>query len=183
MDAQRQGHHFVKNAIDSVADAQPVFLGLNVNVRSPVSYRLFDKQVDSSDNGRLGDGFGRDARFSNSGGFLKARGDLTELLFDFSADPVGQVYHFLNILEGGKHRLDSLTGQSSQFLYRLEIARVFHSQYERIIADVHRDNGVFAGYRFGNHGDGVRSDALFSQIDKGDSQMQAGEKRQLLRGD
>ena len=78
-----------------------------MDIRGPVSHSLLDEKVNSTDDRGLSDCFSGDPCLSypcHSASVTS--GDLTELFFNLSANPVVEVNHLLDILKSTEHRLN-----------------------------------------------------------------------------
>ncbi len=159
-----------QHAVDAVADADPVLERLDVDVRGPQLNRLGNQQLHQPDD--RGAGFVDD--FVAGGRFLLGFGEVDRRVGEFLQHRVGALVLHLAVMpvDGlqdafprGQGDFDLAIQNEPQFLERIEIVRVADDHPQRAVLLGHRQNGIFAGDRFGHQFDDRGRNDDFAQID------------------
>ena len=173
---KREREHVMQDTVNPVADAEPVFLRLDVDVRGPVLDGLGYQQVERLRDGCAGGQLRRVLRF-----IIRGRGKLADLFFDGAARPVIEVDGPLDIRVDAEGHLDPHPGLGLDVFDGADVFRVGHDHHQRVVDDIQGDKGMFPRHLFR---DKAQRPGLYDvpfQVDQRQVEMDAEDNRQLPR--
>ena len=186
------GHDLVEHAVDAEADAEDLFVGLEVDVGGAAADGIDQDHVDESDERRL---VGRLLQFEDvdlaaAAIVVRQDLDLARLVLQF-ADDIGQdgvlpviaaLDRLLDRALRRHHRHDAKRGEELDVVEGEDVGGVGHRQRKRVSGSFDREHLVLAGHVPGHELEDVGIDVELGERDRGDAVLPGEEADKLLLG-
>ena len=185
---QRRRHLLLEHAVDAVAHAVALLVGLDVNVGRALLDRVQQDDVAQLDDRRV---LGRALEVEHVLGVAFALREV-DVLVHVAEHLVeverGQLLRCLVVLAERvvdrdfrrDHHVDVVAGQELEVVERQHVGRVAHGDDQRLVGAVDRDDAVLARHVLRDESDDVALDVELAQVDRRDAVLLGQELRQVL---